>query len=455
MSPTFRLALVVSVVTVGACNRSVERATAPLFQVTYNSVRIEAVSGPGDYLAKAACAGYYAKALSGGFPPVWEQEAQMDWSTPTLPTQFLNFDGLSPAKTTTSHRSGDIVTICGKNDGFGEVSVGFETFYIDVGAAAASVDINGPATLHDVDPPSHDYTAWVVDPYGRGGDRTSKATWSSSNPAVASIDASGGVVPHAKGTFILTGTVYGKSDQGTVTVVGPTTVSISPSNPGVLETKTIALTATSRYADGFQTTAKPAVWTSANQSIATVGSSSGVVTGVHYGQTTITATVDNTITASVTITVSTAGKISGYYTTSVSGAPTPITAPGTYAMTATTSTAGTPPVTFKWEVTYSNGVLPPQNSGFIATAYQLQVPDGDYKITLTVTPKQALGEGYATNFTYPVCTSAGGGGGIPVANVLPASRAQGGATVQPVKRPGIDPDAGQQVVAGCNKPPLQ
>ena len=440
MNATSRLALVLGIVVIGACNRSVERIAAPLFDVQYNSVRIESASGPGDFLAKNSCGGYYAKAMSGGFPPIWLQDETMDWSTPTFPA-LLNFDALTPAKATTSHRSGDIVTICGKGDGFGEVSVGLETFYVDVGAAAASVDINGPATLRDVDPPNHDFTAWVTDPYGRAGYRTNKATWTSSNPAVASIDGSGGVVPHAKGTFTLTGTVYGKSDQGTVTVAGPTSVSISPSNPAVGETKTIALTATSRYADGFQTTAKPAVWTSADQSIATVGSSSGVVTGVHYGQTSITATVDNSITASVTVAVSTAGKISGYYVTSVSGAPTPITSADTYGLTATTSTAGTPPVTFKWEVTYSNGVLPPQNSGFKSGAYALQVPAGDYKITVTVTPKQALGEGFPTNFTYPVCTSAGGG--APVANAVPAAKRV------------TDPDVHEEVVAGCNRPPLQ
>jgi hypothetical protein len=406
-------------------------------------VKIEAVSGSGDFLAKGSCAGYYAKALSGGFPPIWEQDAQMDWSTPTSPAQLLNFDGVSPVKATTSHRSGDIVTICGSRDGFGEVSVYPETFAIDVGNAAQTVDINGPATLRDVDPPNHDYTAWVTDPYGKAGDRTGKATWSSSNPAVASIDGSGGVVPHAKGTFALTGTVYGKSDQGTVTVVGPTSVVVTPSNPAVDEGKTIKLTATSRYADGSQTTAKPAVWTSADQSIATVGSATGVVTGVHYGQTTITATVDGSITGSVTVSV-TGGQVSGYYVTSLSGAPQPITGSGTYYLTPTTSTAGTPPVTYKWEVTYSNGVLPDKVTAYQSGAYALQVPAGNYTIRVTVTPKQFYGTGYPSAFTYPVCTP----------GAQPAAGQQTAGVKTSPKRPGTPPDVGPQVVFGCGKEPV-
>jgi uncharacterized protein YjdB len=395
-------------------------------------------------LAKNACAGYYAKALSGGFPPVWEPDAQMDWTTPTYPAQLLNFDQASPAKATTSHRSGDIVTICGTGDGFGEVSVYPETFYIDVGNAAKTVAINGPATLRDVDPPNSDYTAWVTDPYGKAGDRTKKATWTSSNPAVASIDANGAVVPHKKGTFTLTGTVYGKSGQGTVTVVGPTSVTISPSNPAVDETKTIPLTATSHYADGYQTTAKPASWSSADQAIATVNSSTGVVTGVHFGQTTITATVDGTITGSVTVSV-TGGQISGYYVTGLSGAPQPITSDGTYSLTPTTTTT-TPfqqPVTYKWEVTYSNGIRPNQTTGFQSGAYALQAPAGNYTITVTVTPRQYFGTGYPSAFRYPVCTT----------GAQPAAAQLGAAVAMSPKLPGTQPGVVPQVVFGCGKQP--
>ena len=163
--------------------------------------------------------------MSGGFPPVWETEAQLDWSTPTYPAQLVSFDQLSPTKSTTTHRSGDAVNICATGDGFAEFTVYPTTFYVDVGNAAAAVSINGPASIHDIDPPHTDYTAWVTDPYGKSGDRTSKATWASSAPAVASIDANGAVVPHAKGTFTLTGTVYTKSGSGTLTLLGANTYS--------------------------------------------------------------------------------------------------------------------------------------------------------------------------------------------------------------------------------------
>jgi hypothetical protein len=166
------------------------------------------------------------------------------------------------------------------------------------------------------------------------------------------------------------------------------------------------------------------------------------VTGVHWGLATISAWVGS-IRGSATITVI-ADNVSGYYVTSLSGAPTPITSAGTYALTPTTSTQGTAPVTYKWEVTYSNGILPPQVVDFRAGSYGLQVPDGNYKITVTVTPRQLYGTGYPTAFTYPVCT----GSAQPTAAVQSGGRLQ-----RTAKRPGTQPDVHEQVVAGCNKPP--
>jgi len=427
---------------VAACNSAPERTTQPIFDAMYNTVRIEPVSGKGDWLAKNSCGGYYAKAMSGGFPPVWETEAQLDWSTPTYPAQLVSFDQLSPTKSTTTHRSGDAVNICATGDGFAEFTVYPTTFYVDVGNAAAAVSINGPASIHDIDPPHTDYTAWVTDPYGKSGDRTSKATWASSAPAVASIDANGAVVPHAKGTFTLTGTVYTKSGSGTVTVLGVSSVAVSPQGGSVSETKTLQLSAAGKYADGYQTTAKPASWSSADPSIATVNASTGLVTGVHYGTTTITATIEG-ISGSTTVNV-TGGQVSGYYVTGLSGASTPITSPATYYLTATTTTVSPMqgPYKYKWEVSYSNGILPDQVVNFKEGSYAMRVPAGNYTITVTVTPQQYYGTGYPTTFRYPVCT-----GG---ASAMAASRLDGRLTTRGSKNGSVI----QKVIFGCGKEPV-
>jgi hypothetical protein len=431
---------VLMLLTATACSSAPERTTQPLFDAMYNNVVIEPVSGAGDYLAKNSCGGYYAKAMSSGYPSAWERDVSLDWSTPTFPAQLVSFDQLSPAKATTTHLSGDAVNVCAIGDGFAEFTVYPTTFYVDVGNAAASVSINGPASIHDVDPPHSDYTALVTDPYGKQGDRTPKATWASSNPVVASIDASRRVVPHTKGTFTLTGTVYGKSGSGTVTVLGVSSVVVSPQGGTVTVGKTLQLSAVGKYSDGFQTSAKPASWQSSDPAIATVNSSTGLVTGVHYGPVTITATIDG-ISGSTTVNV-TGGQISGYYVTSLSGAPTPITSAGTYYLTPTTTTEGAPPVKYKWEVTYSNGVLPNVATGWQSGAFALRVPAGAYKITVTVTPQQYWGDGYPTAFNYPVCTPGS------------TNTAQPSVTsTRGIKRPG---DGGiiQKVVWGCGKDPV-
>lgn len=117
------------------------------------------------------------------------------------------------------------------------------------------------------------------------------ATWSSSNPAIASVNAAGQVTGVAMGQVIITATVDGQSGTALVTVTPTATVTIAPSPFTVFQGGTRTLTATPRDAAGNPVTGRTVVWTSATPSIATVNAI-GVVTGVASGTATIVATID-------------------------------------------------------------------------------------------------------------------------------------------------------------------
>jgi len=93
----------------------------------------------------------------------------------------------------------------------------------------------------------------------------------------------------------------------------------------------------------------------------------------------------------------------------VSGLSTPVTTAGDYGLTAHL-VQGVPPLLVKWDVIYSNGVLPDVHTGYGSATYSLSVPSGFYQITVTATPIDAYGRTpYGGNTRiYQVCTTGGG-----------------------------------------------
>jgi subtilisin/minor extracellular protease Epr len=106
--------------------------------------------------------------------------------------------------------------------------------------------------------------------------------------------------------------------------------------------------------------------------------------------------------------------------TSIAGPTTPIKTAGNYTLSATVGN-GLPPYSVKWEVTYSNGVLPNVVTGFGSASYTLQVPAGSYSISVTATPKENtwLRIGFPLIRSFPVCTGT-------TAPVILATKAPGG-----------------------------
>lgn len=136
---------------------------------------------------------------------------------------------------------------------------------------------------------------------------TNKAVnWSSSNPAIASVNSSGAVTGLAVGTVVITATTQdgGFSAMSTVTVrsgaVPVTGVTVTPPSVSLSIGATTTLTATVAPATA---TNKVVAWSSSNTAVATVNAT-GVVSAVAQGTATITVTTqDGGFTASSVITV--------------------------------------------------------------------------------------------------------------------------------------------------------
>lgn len=119
---------------------------------------------------------------------------------------------------------------------------------------------------------------------------TAPYTWSSSAPAVASIDAATGLLTAlASGTTRVTATDRnGRSDtSGTITI---SQVTVTPQTALLTVGNTLAFTATGGTA--------PYTWRSSNLAVATINATTGLLTAVGAGIATVTATDANGVTGS-------------------------------------------------------------------------------------------------------------------------------------------------------------
>jgi uncharacterized protein YjdB len=137
-------------------------------------------------------------------------------------------------------------------------------------------------------------------------------SWTSADPAVVSVSATGVVTAaSAGGPVAVTATSEGvsASAQVTVTPAPVASVSVSPSQDTVMLRETVQFAAVARDAGGSQLTGRAVTWTTSDPVLATV-SASGLVTGQSVGQVTVTATVEGrTGTAQVTVIPRTAASV--------------------------------------------------------------------------------------------------------------------------------------------------
>jgi trimeric autotransporter adhesin len=123
-------------------------------------------------------------------------------------------------------------------------------------------------------------------------------TWSSSNTAVATVNSSSGIATGvAPGTVTITATSEGKSGGATLTVnpVPVATVTITPPSPDTVFVGPVVpygtqLAAVTKDSAGGVLTGRVVTWLSNNPTVATVGSNTGLVTGIAIGTAAIIAT---------------------------------------------------------------------------------------------------------------------------------------------------------------------
>jgi uncharacterized protein YjdB len=121
-----------------------------------------------------------------------------------------------------------------------------------------------------------------------------QVTWSSSNTTNATVNSIGLVTAVSTGTAQITASSEGQSNSAAITITAPApapvaTVTVSPASSSILVGATVQLSATMRDANNNLLTGRVVAWSSADPSIASVNSASGLVTAVGVGSTTINA----------------------------------------------------------------------------------------------------------------------------------------------------------------------
>jgi len=161
-------------------------------------------------------------------------------------------------------------------------------------------------------------------------------TWSSNNPAVATVGISGLASGVSAGSAAISATSEGQTATATVTVtpVPVAAVTIAPSSATIIVGSTAQLSAVTKDAAGNTLTGRTVTWASSNTAVATVNGS-GLVTGVATGSATITATSEGQSgSAAVSVTPVPVASVS------VSPASANVTAGQTVQLTATPRDAG-------------------------------------------------------------------------------------------------------------------
>lgn len=153
-----------------------------------------------------------------------------------------------------------------------------------VTVSAPGDSIIGTATLQA--------TATILD---SGGNTVTGAppAWSSSDPAVATVDASSGLITGVTpGPATITATAGGKSDNLSIRVLAAVaTVEVTATDSSLYAGQTVQATAVLKDGNGNALTGRPISWSSSNPAKASVNASTGLVTAVDSGTATITASV--------------------------------------------------------------------------------------------------------------------------------------------------------------------
>ncbi len=197
-------------------------------------------------------------------------------------------------------------------------------------------------------------------------DATTGGTWSSSNPALATVNSFGVVTGLATGVVTITYTVVNVCGTGTTTH----TVNVSAGIAVAPITGTLSVCSGGTTA--LACTTPSGVWSSSNTSIATIGSLTGVATGIVAGTATISYSVTN-LSGCVTSSTATLTVNSTFSASITPAGPTTFCTGASVILNATTG-AG---YTFVWK---RNGTTIP---GAVSASYTATLA-GNYTVVVTL-----------------------------------------------------------------------
>jgi uncharacterized protein YjdB len=256
-------------------------------------------------------------------------------------------------------------------------------------------------------------------------------SWSSSNPAVATVDSSTGLITAAAvGTATITAASTANSSKTascvvsvTASVVPITGISLSQPSLNLLTGTTGTLTV---IYNPTTTTQQGVSWSSNDPAVATVDSSTGLITAVGGGAATITATstTDGSIKATATVNVTV--PITGL---SLNPATLDLTKGNTAALTPAFTPVNTTQTGLNWTssnpavVTVSGGTVTAVGGG-TATITATSTTDGSIKATATVNVTVPL-----TGISIPSTLTLGNGSSSSLlVTYTPATTTQQGVT---------------------------
>jgi uncharacterized protein YjdB len=232
---------------------------------------------------------------------------------------------------------------------------------------------------------------------GSSKDVTSSASWTSSDPTIATVQSTGQANPGmasgvASGSATVAASFGGMNGSTTLTVSGivpvVTSIAVGPATPTINIGATTQFSATATYSDGStKIVTASASWTSSNTSVASIQTTGqatpGLATGVAAGSSTIGASFSG-VSGSTTLTVSN----SSATVTSLSIAPTAITLSvgGTiqFAATAGYSDGSSKTVTSLATWTSSDSTVASiQSTGQATPGFATGVAPGNVNITVS------------------------------------------------------------------------
>ena len=173
---------------------------------------------------------------------------------------------------------------------------------------------------------------------GSTQDLTSRVTWASTNPGVATISAAGLAAGVSGGATTISATLSGVSGGTRLTVtavaVALRSIAVTPASPLLVEGATQQFSAIGTFSDGStQDLTNQVTWASASPSVATINTS-GLAAAARPGSASITASL-NSVSSSAVLTVTSAQLVSIALTLAspslTNGRTEPVIATGTFA----------------------------------------------------------------------------------------------------------------------------